>query len=60
VNCALWHEQEKVYEFANVAAQEKDAVVSRLASLNLERNDCIDRIDVLFREAIVGASLSTA
>ncbi|MEG4326049.1 hypothetical protein [Microcoleus sp. herbarium5] len=45
VNCNLWHEQEKVYEFEKVAASEKDRVVKQLAILNLERNKCIDGID---------------
>lgn len=44
-NCALWHEQEKVYEFEKVPAGEKDAVVKQLAILNLERNQCMDAID---------------
>ena len=52
VNCQLWHEQEKVYEFENVKPEEKDAVVKRLAVLNLERNKCIDRINQLFAELI--------
>ena len=45
VNCQLWHEQEKVYEFENVPMNEKDIVVKQLALLNLERNKCIDQID---------------
>ncbi|MGY8656418.1 MAG: hypothetical protein ACKVJX_22605 [Verrucomicrobiia bacterium] len=45
VNCELWHEQEKVYEFESVPANEKNTVVQRLAILNLERNACIDSID---------------
>lgn len=45
VNCLLWHEQEKVYEFESVPADEKDKVVKKLAILNLERNKCIDEID---------------
>jgi hypothetical protein len=45
VNCRLWHEQEKVYEFEKVVAEEKDIVVKRLAILNLERNKCIDSIN---------------
>jgi len=50
VNCDLWHEQEKVYEFEAVAAGEKDKVVKQLALLNLRRNQCIDAIDkVLIR-----------
>jgi hypothetical protein len=52
VNCKLWHEQEKVYEFEQVPVSEKDHVVKQLALLNLERNKCIDRIDQNFRELI--------
>ena len=48
VNCRLWHEQEKVYEFENVPAGEKDKVVKHLALLNLERNKCIDSINDQF------------
>jgi hypothetical protein len=54
VNCALWHEQEKVYEFEKVAADRKDAVVKQLALLNLERNQCIDAIDRLLQQAVAG------
>ncbi len=45
VNCRLWHEQEKVYEFETVPVNEKDKVVKQLAVLNLERNKCIDAIN---------------
>ena len=45
VNCRLWHEQEKVYDFAAVHADDKDRVVKQLALLNLERNKCIASID---------------
>lgn len=45
VNCRLWHEQEKVYDFEMVPAEEKNIVVKQLALLNLERNKCIDQID---------------
>lgn len=45
VNCRLWHVQEKVYEFENVPAEEKNKVVKQLALLNLERNKCIDAIN---------------
>lgn len=48
VNCRLWHEQEKVYEFENVPAGDKDKVVKQLALLNLERNKCIDSINDQF------------
>lgn len=52
VNCDLWHEQEKVYEFEKVEADQKDVVVKRLAVLNLERNICIDAIDRRFQSMI--------
>lgn len=50
VNCRLWHEQEKVYEFEKVPVEEKDKVVKQLALLNLERNKCIDAINRLLAE----------
>jgi hypothetical protein len=52
VNCKLWHEQEKVYEFENVPVDEKDIVVKRLALLNLERNKCIDSINNSFKQLV--------
>jgi len=52
VNCRLWHEQEKVYEFENVPVQQKDDVVKQLALLNLERTMCIDELDRTFRDSI--------
>ncbi len=45
INCLLWHEQEKVYEFEKVPVSEKDGVVKQVAILNLERTKCIDEID---------------
>ncbi len=56
VNCRLWHEQEKVYEFEKVAVSEKDKVVKQLALLNLERNKCIDSINEQFAETIKNLS----
>jgi hypothetical protein len=53
VNCRVWHEQEKAYEFEKVPVNEKDKVVKNLAVLNLERNKCIDRINQLFAELIL-------
>jgi hypothetical protein len=53
VNCKLWHEQEKVYEFENVPIGEKDKVVKQLALLNLERNKCIDAINNIFASQII-------
>lgn len=52
VNCDLWHEQEKVYEFEKVPVIEKDIVVKKLAVLNLQRNHCIDIIDKQFQNQI--------
>ena len=53
VNCRLWHEQEKVYEFEAVPADQKDVVVKQLAVLNLERNKCIDAINEQFKQLIL-------
>ena len=52
VNCRLWHEQERVYEFEKVPAEEKDGVIKQLAILNLERTRCIDQLDRAFRDGI--------
>jgi hypothetical protein len=52
VNCELWHEQEKVYDFEKVPAEEKDKVVKQLAVLNLQRTKYIDNIDSNFKELI--------
>ena len=52
VNCRLWHEQEKVYEFETVSAEQKDKVIKQLAVLNLERNKCIDAIDRNFQSQV--------
>lgn len=52
VNCRLWHEQEKVYDFKNVPAEKKDKLVNQLAVLNLERNKCIDALNNLLIEMI--------
>jgi len=52
VNCNLWHVQEKVYDFEKIPVEEKDAVVKQLAILNLERNECIDKLDLQFRSLI--------
>lgn len=54
VNCDLWHEQEKVYEFDKVEVSQKDLVVKQLALLNLERNKCIDAIDRRFQSMVAG------
>lgn len=52
VNCRLWHVQEKVYEFEQVPIEQKDEVVKQLAIVNLERNQCIDKLDEEFRKAV--------
>ncbi len=49
-NCELWHEQEKVYMRKNVLC--KEGLLKKLALLNLERNNCIERIDRRFCQAI--------
>ena len=52
VNCRLWHEVEKGYDIENVPVAEKDNLVKQLAVLNLERNKCIDQIDIILKTAI--------
>ena len=52
VDCRLWHVQEKVYEFEQVAMEEKDEVIKQLAIVNLQRNQCIDQLDAEFRKSI--------
>lgn len=52
VNCELWHEQEKVYDFEKIPVDEKDKVVKNLAILNLERTHCIDVIDKTLKNFI--------
>jgi hypothetical protein len=59
INCKLWHEQEKVYEFEKVPVSEKDQVVKQLAILNLERNQCIDKINSHFYSFIVQSKHNT-
>ena len=51
-NCRLWHVQEKVYEFEQVPIPEKDDLIKQLAIVNLERNQCIDRLDEQFCKSI--------
>ena len=60
VNCALWHQQEKIYDFAKVPARAKNATIKRLALLNLERNRCIEKIDDLFRARIAAIHAKSA
>jgi hypothetical protein len=50
--CKLWHVQEKVYEFEAIPVEQKDGVIKELAIVNLQRNQCIDRLDEQFRQAI--------
>ncbi len=53
VNCDLWHEQEKVYDFEKVHPDEKNNVVRQLALLNLQRTQCIDEIDKKFQVMVI-------
>lgn len=52
VNCRLWHEVEKGYDFENIPLAEKEGLIKQLAVLNLERNKCIDAIDLKLVELI--------
>lgn len=55
VNCKLWHEVEKGYDIENVPMDQKDKLIKQLAVLNLERNNCIDAIDLTFKELILSS-----
>ena len=57
-NCKLWHVQEKVYEFEQIPAAQKDEVIRELAVVNLERNLCIDRLDQEFQRSVFEAQKS--
>ena len=57
--CKLWHVQEKVYEFEDIPADQKDGVIKELAIVNLERNQCIDQLDQQFRDLIAAARAGT-
>ena len=52
INCCIWHEQERIYEFDKVPIERKDSVVKNIAELNLKRNNCIDQIDSKFKNLI--------
>lgn len=52
VNCRLWHEVEKGYDIENIPVSGKDNLIKQLALLNLERNKCIDEIDLKFTELV--------
>jgi len=52
VNCRLWHVQEKVYEFEQIPMNQKDDIIKQLAIVNLERNQCIDKLDQEFRNSV--------
>jgi hypothetical protein len=52
VNCRLWHEVEKGYDIENIPVSGKDDLIKKLAVLNLERNKCIDEIDLRFAELV--------
>lgn len=53
INCKIWHEQEKVYNFESVPHEEKNGVIKLLAIFNLERNMCIEQIDKIFYDLLV-------
>jgi hypothetical protein len=57
-NCKLWHVQEKVYEFEQIPAGQKDEVIKELAVVNLERNQCIDRLDQEFQRSVTALQSS--
>jgi len=58
-NCKLWHVQEKVYEFEQIPVAQKDEVIKELAVVNLERNQCIDRLDQEFQRCVTALHRSS-
>ena len=52
VNCRLWHEVEKGYDIEKIPPTEKDNLIKMLAVLNLQRNKCIDAIDLQLLDLI--------
>jgi hypothetical protein len=58
-NCKLWHVQEKVYEFEQIPMAQKDEVIKELAVVNLERNQCIDRLDQEFQRSVTALHSSS-
>jgi len=52
-NIKVWHEQEKAYSFESLPIVDKDLVVQNLMNFNLERSQCVDQIDLFFRNAII-------
>jgi hypothetical protein len=59
-NCKLWHVQEKVYEFEQIPPEQKDEVIKELAIVNLERNECIDRLDQEFQRSVSAFQANSA
>jgi len=53
INCKLWHEVDKSYNFKDVPASQKDEIVQNLAVLNLQRNKCIESIDKQFKGMMI-------
>lgn len=51
LNCELWHEIEKSYD-DDLSLLIRAELPKSIATLNLLRNQCIDRIDALFAQAI--------
>ena len=53
INCKVWHEVEKTYDFEKIPPEEKNKVVKQLTRLNLQRSQCIDLIDLQFQKLII-------
>ena len=52
INCQIWHEQEKIYEWSKLSLPQKDIVIPSIAKLNLQRSKCIDDINELFQKFV--------
>lgn len=48
INHSMWRNQEYVYDFKSVPIQQKDEIINRCATLNIERNHFMDAINKKF------------
>ena len=51
-NHQMWINQELVYDFKSVPMEEKDEVIERCATLNIERSEFMDAINIWFSERL--------
>jgi len=50
INHSMWRNQEYVYDFSSVHMSQKDEIIRRCATLNIERNNFMDAINKNFHQ----------